>query len=301
MVGAGIAGLSAAWLLSRRHEVVLYEKNSWLGGHANTVDVSCPEGRIPVDTGFIVFNRRTYPHFSALLDHLQVPCTKTDMSLGVSVGDGRLEYSSDPMGLFGQPSNVFSGRYWRMLGDILRFYGDTSRLADGEVDGITLGEFLAERGYSDALIEEHVLPMCAAIWSTTARQIRDYPMRSFLHFFSSHGLLQLLDRPQWWSVAGGSRTYVTAMRAQMAGRVLVQRGARRIVRSAGLVQIEDADGGRDTFTDVVIAAHADETLGLLGGCLQRRAQHSGGIQLHGQSCGPARRSLAHAAAPRDLG
>jgi predicted NAD/FAD-binding protein len=263
VVGAGIAGLSAAWLLSRRHDVVLYEKNSWLGGHANTVDVECPEGRIPVDTGFIVFNRRNYPNFTALLQHLGVDSIKTDMSFGVSVDDGRLEYSSDPLGIFGQPGNLVRPSFWRMLGDILRFYGDANGLREADVAGVTLGEFLATRGYSQALVDAHVLPMCAAIWSTTTRQMRDYPMRAFLRFFSSHGLLQLLDKPQWRSVAGGSRAYVEAMGAQMAGHVRVRRGAVRIVRNAGVVEIEDADGARDIFTDVVIGAHADEALGLL--------------------------------------
>ncbi len=263
MVGAGVAGLSAAWLLSRRHEVVLYEKNTWLGGHANTVDVECPEGKVPVDTGFIVFNPGNYPNFTAMLEHLKVPVVNTDMSLGVSVDDGRLEYSSLPHGLFGQPSNLVSPRFLRMLGDIIKFYGEASRLDEDEVDGISLGHFLDRGGYSDALVDEHVLPMCAAIWSTSSAQIRDYPMRSFLRFFSSHGLLQVFNRKQWRTVAGGSRSYVDALRLQMAGKVRIRRAAERITRTGGLVTVRDATGELDTFTDVVIAAHADEALGLL--------------------------------------
>lgn len=263
VVGAGAAGLSAAWLLSRRHEVVLYEKNAWLGGHANTVDVDCPEGKVPVDTGFIVFNPGNYPNFTALLDHLQVPVVNTDMSLGVSVDDGRLEYSSLPQGLFGQASNLVSPRFLRMLHDIVKFYRDASRLGEHEVDGISLGHFLDRGGYSEALVDEHVLPMCAAIWSTSSAQIRDYPMRSFLRFFSSHGLLQVFNRKQWRTVAGGSRSYVDALRLQMAGRVRIRRAAERVTRTGGLVTVRDASGELDTFTDVVIAAHADEALGLL--------------------------------------
>jgi predicted NAD/FAD-binding protein len=263
VVGAGIAGLSAAWLLSRTHEVVLYEKNGWLGGHANTVDVDCPEGRIPVDTGFIVYNPRNYPNFTALLEHLGVGSVAASMSLGVSVDDGRLEYSSRPLGLFGQPGNALSPRFWRMLSDILRFYEESRRLGDSAVDGMTLGDFLARRRYSEALVEEHVLPMCAAIWSTTASQIRQYPMRSFLRFFSSHGLLQVWNRPQWRTVAGGSRAYVDALRGRMGDSVQVRPAAARISRTGGLVVVEDAGGRHDTFTDVVIGAHADEALGLL--------------------------------------
>jgi uncharacterized protein len=263
VVGAGAAGLSAAWLLSRTHEVVLYEKNTWLGGHANTVDVECPEGPIPVDTGFIVFNPGNYPNFTALLDHLGVPAVNTDMSLGVSVDGGRIEYSSLPQGIFGQLSNLVNPRFLRMLGEIVKFYGETSRLSEQAVDGISLGDYLERGRYSDALIDEHVLPMCASIWSTTAAQIRDYPMRSFLRFFSSHGLLQVFNRKQWRTVEGGSRSYVDALRLQMAGKVQMRRGATEVARTGGLVTVRDVDGQFDTFTDVVIAAHADEAFGLL--------------------------------------
>jgi predicted NAD/FAD-binding protein len=264
VVGAGVAGLSAAWLLSRQHEVVLYEKNSWLGGHANTVDVPCPEGTIPVDTGFIVFNPANYPNLVAMLDHLGVASRDADMSLGVSVGGGRLEYSSRPFGLFGQPSNLASPRFWRMISEITAFYKVARGLDHDSVADTSLGDFLARGGYSRALVEEHVLPMCAAIWSTTASQIRDYPMRSFLRFFSSHGLLQVMGRPQWRTVAGGSRSYVEALRRQMGERVQVRGAARRITRTAGLVTVQDRHGDIDTFTDVVIAAHADEAVRLLG-------------------------------------
>lgn len=263
VVGAGVAGLSAAWLLSRNHEVVLYERNPWLGGHANTVDVDCPEGPVGVDTGFIVFNPGNYPNFTALLEHLKVSTVNTDMSLGVSVDDGRLEYSSLLQGLFGQPTNLFRPRFLRMLLDILKFYGEAGRLRDDEIDGISLGQFLDRRGYSQALIDEHVLPMCAAIWSTSSAQIRDYPMRSFLRFFSSHGLLQVFNRKQWRTVKGGSRSYVDALRLEMAGHVRIRGAAERVTRTGGLVAIRGADGELDTFTDVVIAAHADEALGLL--------------------------------------
>lgn len=263
VVGAGVAGLSAAWLLSRKHEVVLYEKNPWLGGHANTVDVSCPDGQVAVDTGFIVFNAPNYPSFEAMLGHLGVEAIPVDMSLGVSVGNGRLEYSSRLLGLFGQLSNLMSPRFWRMIGDILRFYKTARELDHASVDGTSLGEFLDRAGYSQALIDEHVLPMCAAIWSTSSAQIRDYPMRSFLRFFSSHGLLQVTRRSQWRSVKGGSRSYVEAMRRQMGSEVEVRRAARRITRTGGLVTVEDQTGELDTFTDVVIATHADEALRLL--------------------------------------
>ena len=156
VVGSGAAGLSAAWLLSRKHEVVLYEKNDWLGGHANTVDVDCPEGPVAVDTGFIVYNPGNYPNLVAMLDHLGVGSVAADMSLGVSVDNGRLEYSSRPLGLFGQKRNLFSPRFWRMIADILQFYKVARGLDHASVDSTSLGEFLDRGGYSRALIDEHV-------------------------------------------------------------------------------------------------------------------------------------------------
>lgn len=263
VVGAGIAGLSAAWLLSRRHHVTLYEKNGRLGGHANTVDVDCPEGPVAVDTGFIVYNPQNYPNFTAMLDHLGVGSVDSDMSLGVSVDNGRVEYSSRPAGLFGQKRNLANPRFWRLLTDILRFYRETRGLDHGAVDGLSLGAFLERGGYSRALIDEHVLPMCAAIWSTTPQQIRDYPMRSFLRFFTSHGLLQVANRPQWRTVKGGSRAYVEALVSDFGPDVTVRPAARRIMREGGLSFVEDAEGRSEAYTDVVIAAHADEALALL--------------------------------------
>lgn len=262
MVGAGVAGLAAGWLLSKQHHVTLYEKNPWLGGHANTVEVDGPEGPVAVDTGFIVYNPVNYPNFTALLDHLGVAGHDADMSLGVSVGDGRLEYSSRPHGLFGQPANLVSPRFWGMVGDVLRFYRQARELDETDVHGVSLGDFLARERYSAALVDEHVLPMCAAIWSTTPAEIRDYPMRSFLRFFRSHGLLQVTDRVQWRTVSGGSREYVAAMRRDMP-HVAVRPAARRITRHGGLSIVEDADGRGEVFTDIVIAAHADEALALL--------------------------------------
>ena len=263
VIGSGIAGLSAAWLLSRRHHVTLYEKNHWLGGHANTVDVDCPEGPVAVDTGFIVYNPQNYPNFTAMLEHLGVPSVDADMSLAVSVDGGRVEYSSRPSGLFGQKRNFVNPRFWGLLTDILKFYRDANGLHDAQIDGISLGEFLEQRSYSRALVEEHVLPMCAAIWSTTPQQMRDYPMRSFLRFFTSHGLLQVANRPQWRTVRGGSRAYVERLREALGPGVTLQPAARRVVRQGGLSLVEDHAGRSEAFTDIVIASHADEALGLL--------------------------------------
>ncbi len=265
VVGSGIAGLSAAWLLSRAHQVTLYEKADWLGGHANTVDVEGPTGPVAVDTGFICYNPRNYPNLVALLDHLGVAHKPTVMSFAASAGRGRFEYSSaDLNSLLGQRGNIIRPRFWFMLRDIVRFYAKARTLVDcPSAEGVSLGEFLAREGYSQGLVEDHVLPMCAAIWSTTATRIRDYPLRSFLRFFSSHGLLDLAQAPDWRTVAGGSREYVRRLRASFDGSVRLATGVRRIVRGDGQVTVEDDAGRRASFDDVVIGAHADEALALL--------------------------------------
>ena len=184
------------------------------------------------------------------------------MSFGASIANGRTEYSSTALGLFGQPRNLVSPRYWQMIGDVLKFYRHTRGLDEAKVEG-SLGEFLERERYAGAVVDEHVLPMCAAIWSTTPQQMRDYPMRSFLRFFTSHGLLQLANRPEWRTVQGGSRAYVSALLDDMGHRISVRSAARRVVRRAGLSIVEDRDGRGEVYTDVVIAAHADEALALL--------------------------------------
>ena len=185
------------------------------------------------------------------------------MSLGVSVGDGRIEYSSRPSGLFGQKRNLVSPRFWGMIIDILKFYEQARSLNHHAVDGLSLGQFLEGENYSPALVEDHVLPMCAAIWSTTPQQMRDYPMQSFLRFFTSHGLLQVTGRPQWRTVCGGSRSYVQALVAEFGPHVDFRPAARKVSRSGSLTAVEDEHGRSEIYTDVVIAAHADEALNLL--------------------------------------
>jgi predicted NAD/FAD-binding protein len=264
VVGGGVAGLSAAWLLSRKHEVTLYEKEDWLGGHAHTVDVETPGGRLAVDTGFIVYNQDNYPNFTALLQHLGVASVETHMSFAASVGNGRFEYSSDIRGLIGQKRNLARPGYWQMLTDIVRFYAHAESLIDSpEIEGLTLGEFLSRHGYSEHLVELHILPMCAAIWSSSASAIRGFPMRSFIRFFSSHELFKIGRRALWRTVKGGSRSYVEALVGDFASPVRRAPAARAISRQGGLVTVEDVRGTRDVFTDVVMASHADQTLDLL--------------------------------------
>ncbi|MEO6015031.1 MAG: FAD-dependent oxidoreductase [Devosia sp.] len=264
VIGSGVSGLSAAWLLSRTHRVTLFEAESRLGGHSHTVLAPTGTTLTPVDTGFIVFNERNYPNLTALLDHLGVATERSVMSFAASLDNGRLEYSSAGLkGMLGQRSNSVSLRFWLMVRDIYRFYLEAPKLvARPEYEGVTLGEYLDQNGYTDAFIEDHLLPMGAAIWSTTAKQMRDYPLIAFVRFFIHHGLLDLVDRPKWRTVSGGSIEYVKRMMGAVQD-VRLGAGAKEIRREHGGVTVIDAKGERSWFTDVVIATHADQALALL--------------------------------------
>ncbi len=265
IVGTGIAGLSAAWLLSQRHHVTVYEKASRLGGHANTIDVPGADGTTPVDMGFIVYNPSTYPNLTALFEELGVPTEPSEMSFAVSLRGGALEYAgTDLKGLFAQPSNLLKPRFWSMLSDLVRFYRQGTRDARGGADDLgNLGDYLQAHGYGEALIRDHLLPMAAAIWSTPGQDMLAYPAASFLSFCDNHGLMRLTDRPQWRTVTGGSRTYVEKISAPFADRVRLGTGVRSITRRGDQVYVTDERNGTHSYDHVVIAAHADQALAML--------------------------------------
>lgn len=264
IVGTGIAGMSAAWLLSRKHRVTVYEKASRPGGHSHTVDVPHSGGTTPVDTGFIVYNAPNYPNLSALFSHLSVPTKTSNMSFAASLRGGSMEYAgTDLNGLVGQRSNIFRPRFWRMVKDILRFYETAPALLSQPGDqALSLGAYLARERYGAEFMNDHLLPMGAAIWSTNPPELLAYPARSFISFFKSHGLLQLRDRPQWRTVAGGSREYVAKLTAAYADKIRYS-GVRAVRRTASGIVIEDEKGHVDHFDHVVVATHADEALCLL--------------------------------------
>ena len=197
----------------------MFEAEARPGGHSHTVDTPTSDGPLPVDTGFIVYNEVTYPNLTALFAHLKTPTKPSDMSFAVSMDDGALEYSgTDLAGVFAQKSNVANLRFWSMLRDIMRFYRNAPR--DIPALGLaTLGDYLDRNGYGRAFREDHLYPMAAAVWSLPARQVADYPAAAFLTFCENHGLLRLHDRPQWRTVAGGSRVCACAAAStRMTGR-----------------------------------------------------------------------------------
>jgi uncharacterized protein len=265
IVGAGISGLAAAWLLSQRHRVTVYERAERPGGHSNTVFVAEGSRTIPVDTGFIVFNRKTYPNLAALFDLLEIPTQVSEMSFAVSLDGGAMEYSGSGLGgLFAQPSNILRPRFWSMLAGLLRFYHDAKRDSSRLLDlQLSLGQYLARGGYGEPFIRDHLLPMASAIWSAAPEEILNYSAAAFLRFNHNHGLLLVRGRPAWETVVGGSRTYVQQLIAPFADRIRLDAEVRSIRRGPDVVSVVDSQGGCDTFDHVIMACHADQALAAL--------------------------------------
>ena len=263
VIGAGISGLASAWLLSRQNEVVLFEANRYPGGHTNTVDATVDGITHAVDTGFLVFNDRTYPNLVKLFAHLGVEAADSDMSFSVRIGDGALEWSGTSLAtVFAQPSNLAKPRFLRMLADLIRFNREASRLAESgaPVTG-TLGEFLDARGYGREVRELYLIPMAACIWSTPATQINRFPMQTFLHFCANHGLLAVSNRPQWRTVKGGAREYVRKLLAGIPDLRLAT-PVHQVRRFADRVELA-TDHGTERFDQVVLATHTDQSLAML--------------------------------------
>ena len=265
VIGTGISGMAAAWLLSGRHRVTVYEKDDRMGGHTNTVELADDAGAIALDTGFIVYNERNYPNLTALFRHLGVQTRPTNMSFAASLDDGAFEYSGSGLsGLLAQPRNVFRPRMWNLLRDLHRFYREAPRLLDSaDIPQVTLGEYLAQRGYGAAFVRDHLLPMGAAIWSTPADDMLKYPLHAFVRFCHNHGLLTLSDRPTWRTVEGGSRQYLLKLTAAYRDHVRLNTAVRSVHRQAGQVLVEDRQGEIRRFDHVVIATHADQALAML--------------------------------------
>ncbi len=280
VIGTGIAGLSAAWLLHRRYDVTVFEQNGHAGGHSNTVEATGADGNaIPVDTGFIVYNDATYPNLIALFDHLGVPTKPSDMSFSVSLDRGRLEYAGDTLfSLFAQRRNLLRPGFYAMIADILRFFRRAERdAADPAFSNVTLGDYLDAKRYGERFRTEHLVPMGAAIWSSPMADIMAFPFTSFVRFFSNHGLLKLTNRPLWRTVDGGSRAYVARLTAAFADRIRLNRPVDMVLRHPTHVEVTSG-GETERFDQVVLACHGDHALELLGDADRAEERVLGGFR-----------------------
>ncbi len=264
IIGSGIAGLVSAYVLRREHEITVFEAGSHVGGHANTISVDEDGRDIGVDTGFVVFNEAAYPNFVKLLSQVGVASQPSDMSFSVQCASTGLEYASSSLSaLFAQRRNVLNPSFLSMVRDIRRFFRESREvLANGHHD-VTLGDYLADRNYSRSFIENHIVPMGSAIWSSGGAKLEEFPARQFVQFFDNHGFLQVRDRPQWRTITGGSRRYVEAVTASFRDRIHLNTPIQSVTRGTEQVTVRTLAGESHAFDHVVIATHSDQALRML--------------------------------------
>lgn len=267
VIGSGVSGLTAAYLLSKKHQVSVFEKAAKIGGHTATVDVELAGQQYAIDTGFIVFNNKTYPNYLALLDEIGVGKQETEMSFSVHNSDSGMEYNGHNLNtLFAQRRNIFNPKFWWLVKEILRFNKlcKKSYHAKDYDESLTLGGFLEKNSFGYYFAEHYILPMGAAIWSSSLIQMQEFQFQFFVKFFHNHGLLNIADRPQWYVVPGGSRSYLAPLCEPFAGNIHLNSDIKTITRENNAVQLHFADGNVQTFDEVVIACHSDQALSLLG-------------------------------------
>ncbi|MBP0999379.1 NAD(P)/FAD-dependent oxidoreductase [Serratia fonticola] len=266
IIGSGIAGLTCAWRLAGHHQVTLFEAEPTVGGHTATVDVSTPQGTYAIDTGFIVYNDRTYPRFMGLLSELGISGQKTQMSFSVHNPQSGLEYNGHTLtSLFAQRRNLVNPAFWGLLRDIVRFNRLAKEALAGDVnENATLETFLEQHGFSAFFARHYILPMGAAIWSSSLQEMRRFPLPLFLRFFEHHGLLDVTHRPQWYVVPGGSREYVRAILDQLGDRLTLHLNApvQQVIRHNGGVEIQLAQSNH-SFDQVIFACHSSQALAML--------------------------------------
>ena len=262
VIGSGVAGLVSALTLQERFEVSLFEKNSKLGGHSNTVTIEQENNKYSVETGFIVLNDKNYPIFTSLLKHLNIGVNNSSMSFSVSVDKGQFEYSSSYIGLLGQTKNIIDPKYWGMLRDINYFYTNALRDVKDCPDNETLGQFLKRFNYSNKFIDYHLVPMTASVWSCPTKSILNFPIKSLLVFFENHKLLNIYNRPKWSTVNKGSREYVKKIQSLLKGEIYTNTKVNKISKSKEGIRVHYQEGIK-TFDKVILACHADQSSEIL--------------------------------------
>ncbi|MBC3764428.1 NAD(P)/FAD-dependent oxidoreductase [Neptunicella marina] len=266
VVGSGISGLTAGYLLSKKHQVSLFEANDYLGGHTHTEQIEIDDTIYPVNTGFIVFNDRTYPNFIRLMDEIGIKSETSNMSFSVRCENTGLEYSGTSLNsLFAQRRNLLRPAFWKMVADILRFNRDAlAALEKGDISASqTVGEFLQQGGYGRWFQDYYIIPMGAAIWSASFDMMRDFPLLFFLRFFKHHGLLSINNRPVWHVLTGGSSSYVEPLIAPFRQNVHINCAVKTIERDKQGVTLCFSDGHKQQFDEVVLACHSDQALSML--------------------------------------
>jgi predicted NAD/FAD-binding protein len=276
VIGAGISGLSAAWLLRDNFDVTLYEAEPRAGGHADTQLVTLDGEMVPVDTGFIVFNNVNYPNLVGFFEQLGIAAHDSNMSFGVSKNNAAFEYAGGELKqLFAQPLNLLKPRFLAMVRDILRFNKTAPALLATD-SGVSLGAYLTAQNYSIGFMEDYVLPMGAAIWSSSVEGMKAFPAQSFIRFFVNHGLLKVNDRPQWRTVTGGSKVYVARVLRDLPEARLGD-AVRRVTREDSAVVVESAFGAT-RFDEVIFACHADQALAMIAAPTPREVEILGAVK-----------------------
>lgn len=266
IIGSGISGLTAAYLLSKKHKVTVFEKNNYIGGHTATVDIEKSGESYAIDTGFIVFNDKTYPNFLALLSEIGISKQATEMSFSVHNCQTGLEYNGHNLStLFAQRRNLLRPKFWLLLKDILKFNKLCKALFEQQKyqEGYTLGAFLADNNFSDFFAEHYILPMGAAVWSSSLAQMENFDFKFFVQFFHNHGLLNIADRPQWYVIPKGSRSYLAPLCKPFEHNIKLNAELSGITREHEKVILHFNHGESETFDEVVIACHSDQALALL--------------------------------------
>ena len=265
IIGTGVAGLGCAHFLHERYDLTLYEQNDYVGGHTNTVTVNEQGRAVPIDTGFMVFNHVTYPNLTRLFRELDVPIKPTEMSFSVQHTPSGLEYNGSGVNqLFGQRRNLLSPRHWRMLMAINRFNDEAvGALGDPSWTGHTLGQYVAERGYGDDMLQRYLVPMSGSVWSTPPDRMLDFPAMTLIRFWHNHGFLGMRTQHPWYTVVNGAQSYVKKITAPFGDRVQLQSKAVRVERRSSRALVTGADGHVRGFDKVILACHGDQALALL--------------------------------------